>query len=64
MGCPDPMFIIYDMLRHLCTVRYIFQGHGEVDQFDTTITGPYMEMWKIVGHNKHLAQFLDEKSKQ
>lgn len=37
-------------------------GQGQLDEFDTTITGPWMERWKIGQHNKHIDTFLGEKA--
>ena len=33
-------------------------GHSEVDEFDTTIHGPWMKRWEIVHHNRHTASLL------
>ena len=36
----------------------------EVEDFDTTLTGPQMEKWDIVTHNRHIDAYLKEKASQ
>ncbi|XP_064616893.1 uncharacterized protein LOC135480894 [Liolophura sinensis] len=38
--------------------KYFKQKHEE-DQFDTTITGPWIGRWEIVNHNKHTKAFFN-----
>jgi hypothetical protein len=36
-----------------------FQGKGDKeDEFDTTLTGPHMDRWKIVNHSIHTEAYL------
>ena len=33
----------------------------EIDEFDTTISGPWMKKWEIVHINRHVESLEDEK---
>ena len=34
-------------------------GHTKVNEFDTTLHGPWMRRWEIVHHNQHTKAFID-----
>ncbi|KAL4221214.1 hypothetical protein ACF0H5_019478 [Mactra antiquata] len=69
---PDQPDLVPDWDAYDSQDRYIKQkeyeiektGDGKVDEFDTTIPGPWMEKWQIVRHSVHVDQFLKDKGKK